>query len=815
MGGRGASSILRAGVIAGVVSCGSAWAQAPTLTGKVDCAWGSADCNRCVVDVVDSFARLRSHGDILGFHMNGAEDVQVDHHWQGIQRLTSTGARHFAISRSVSDDDETTEFVTVEMGSRNAEGLRFRSNRLDPDRDNFATPPPLEDGIVLEHPRDQDFKHAGGIQLLGNILAVPVERGATIDPGPPPTVTDPGASKVFFYDMSDPVAPDPIHQLDHSNLSNQAGAAFLSRLADNRILLGVGRADSNVLDFYVSTGSDIRAPGFDFVHFDTWDEDELIGLDSEFGNYQSINLVTQCDGSLFLVGTHENTLTQTGEDFADAFLLTNGPGSDAVIEKKAIQHLVCGNRGVNHCNLDAAGGVYVDPAGQMYIYGTEHDNDGPLDGVYPCSGSLCSVKLEEFRPIPHAECSRIGNAWVELYDDHGFGDRSLMIDFVDRNLEDYTNYDRAEGFEDKASSARWCLPPGVTYRLWEDKEDCGGDPLDLVGTGVLEEIANFDNVGFGDKASCSEWLGGPFADAGPDRIAECTRPLTAVTLDGTASSDVQDDPLTFNWSAPGVVFNDPHSPQPTGSFPRATTTVTLTVSDGVNQGTDSALVSVVDTTTPTILCPQSVEVECRSTGGTSASDPAIQSFLDGASAQDTCDPTVSITTSAPSFFPLGPTAVTFTASDDDTNQSQCASTVSVVDTVGPEIDPGFNVSPAALHPPNHKLVSVTVSNLVAQDACSSSVQIYCSVASSEPVNAAGDGNTAFDIVFAGEPIFNQSTGPRPVAMTGNQGSLPLQLRSERSGNGVGRVYTITCHAVDGNGLAGPSRSVQVSVPRGR
>jgi HYR domain len=193
----------------------------------------------------------------------------------------------------------------------------------------------------------------------------------------------------------------------------------------------------------------------------------------------------------------------------------------------------------------------------------------------------------------------------------------------------------------------------------------------------------------------------------------------------------------------------------------------------------------------------------------------VQAFLNGASAQDTCDPTVAIASNAPSFFPLGQTEVTFTASDDDSNQSQCASTVSVVDTVGPEIDPAFGVSPVVLFPPNHKLVAMTVSNLVAQDACQANVQIYCSVSSNEPVNEEGDGNTPFDIVFAGEPIFTQSTGLRPVAMNGNVGSLPLQLRSERSGRGSGRVYTITCHGVDGIGLAGPSRSVQVSVPHGR
>ena len=89
-------------LVATLVTVGKASASAPTLLGKVDCPWGSADCNRCVADVVDSMNRLRSHGDILGFHMNGAEDVTVSHHWQGIQRLANSGAPFFAISRSVS-----------------------------------------------------------------------------------------------------------------------------------------------------------------------------------------------------------------------------------------------------------------------------------------------------------------------------------------------------------------------------------------------------------------------------------------------------------------------------------------------------------------------------------------------------------------------------------------------------------------------------------------------------------------------------------------------------------------------------------------
>jgi hypothetical protein len=44
---------------------------------------------------------------------------------------------------------------------------------------------------------------------------------------------------------------------------------------------------------------------------------------------------------------------------------------------------------------------------------------------------------------------------------------------------DYFNYDKVDGFEDKASAARWRLPRGYRYRLFEDKGPCRGRHVDL------------------------------------------------------------------------------------------------------------------------------------------------------------------------------------------------------------------------------------------------------------------------------------------------------------------------------------------------
>jgi hypothetical protein len=69
-----------------------------------------------------------------------------------------------------------------------------------------------------------------------------------------------------------------------------------------------------------------------------------------------------------------------------------------------------------------------------------------------------------------------------------------------------------------------------------------------------------------------------------------------------------------------------------------------------------------------------------------------------------------------------------------------------------------------------------------------------SVASNEPANGAGDGNTPVDWEITG--------------------ALTLNLRAERSGKGDGRTYTITVECTDDSGNAS-STEVRVTVPHDR
>jgi hypothetical protein len=483
------SGAVGAGALALVLAAGpSANQQGLAAQGgfaaDVTCTWGARDCNPPARKLLSQFRRLRDHGDIWGYRMGPAPDVTMSKHWQGVQRLTADDGRYMVVSRS----GKKVSFVVVRMRSRNRSRERLRSNRIG--RRSAQVRPPAADRVVKVVRSDADFDHSGGLQSAGQFLAVGLEEGSR--------------SRIVFWDLANPSNPRRLGILPHTTGVKGAGTVSLAKLRSGRYLLIVGGENANNLDFYLSrVGTTLASPNFQ--HVAKWNERQLVGGDSEFGNYQNLGLVADSDGTLYLIGTHRNRGGGLGKDFADLFRLERTPQSPR-IRKIASRHLYCGYPGGTQCNLDAAGGVYVSPSGGLLLYGTEHDNDGPGG----------TVKAEEFRPAPHrSSCTSILDAWVELYDDTGFdGDRGVMIDFPDRGLRNYLNYDRVERFEDKASAARWCLPGGWRYRLFRHKGNCRGRTVDLVGTGAPASDRKFgDSSGavrrFNDQVSCSLWIGPP------------------------------------------------------------------------------------------------------------------------------------------------------------------------------------------------------------------------------------------------------------------------------------------------------------------
>ncbi len=265
--------------------------------------------------------------------------------------------------------------------------------------------------------------------------------------------------------------------------------------------------------------------------------------------------------------------------------------------------------------------------------------------------------------------------------------------------------------------------------------------------------------------------------------AECTGPIgAAMSLTATAT-DACSGSLT--------ITNDHNftGADASGTYPLGATQVTFTATDASgNRATCTSSVTVQDTTPPRISCSADVVAECPS-----------QPQLGMATASDLCDPAPKVFDNAPGAFPLGVSNITWLATDASGNTSVCQQRAAIVDTTPPQVV--VIATPTTLWPPNHRMVDVSA-DVTASDVCSmltgqSPTITLVSATSSEPDDAtgSGDGNTTGDIQDA-------SIGTPDASVL---------LRAERSGDGPGRVYTLTYVARDASGNAASALGI-VTVP---
>ncbi|HYC86744.1 MAG TPA: HYR domain-containing protein [Chryseosolibacter sp.] len=166
-------------------------------------------------------------------------------------------------------------------------------------------------------------------------------------------------------------------------------------------------------------------------------------------------------------------------------------------------------------------------------------------------------------------------------------------------------------------------------------------------------------------------------DTGP-QLSSCP---SNITVSADASCEA-----TATWTPPtaqdNCIVNLSTTHNPGSVFPLGVTTVTYTATDiGGNTATCSFDVTVEDVTIPVISgCPSAIQV---STGGACSASVSWTP----PSASDNCDAPVTLTSNYQpgDEFPIGTTAVTYTATDTAGNTQTCTFDVTVIDETPPVI----------------------------------------------------------------------------------------------------------------------------------
>jgi hypothetical protein len=301
-----------------------------------------------VQDVEAAFASISVHGRHLTANANGRipePSYRVSfknrfglwNHFQGVQRLAGTD--YLVVSGS---------------NPRSSQGQFFVIRQ-----DESGT-----GAVVASIDVDPVMWHAGGLSLLGAILAVPIHGGS------------PRHAKIVFYDLGNPEQPRKL-PVEIDRPSRKASATALTRLRNGHYLAAVLAAfDGRPLrvDFYLSRTQALE-DGF-APDPATWLASEIQarpGQERTFSHFQAINFVSEADGRLFLVGFH-NTFTSAsalpGRDYADLYevvfpgasVQAEAPGLEKpAIVKVANRKMQCTG---GYCNMAAAAGLFVDPATQ-------------------------------------------------------------------------------------------------------------------------------------------------------------------------------------------------------------------------------------------------------------------------------------------------------------------------------------------------------------------------------------------------------------------------------------------------------------------
>lgn len=321
-------------------------------------SWGS-----CLKDVEGSFNRIGENvtplsvwtHDFISSNMymqKLSNKIGLNTHFQGLVRIP--GSSKFVMSGG-DFYSRTGNLFVIDFASQEGKEL-LEKNFSDDDTKTASEEDKFIQNVIAG---SKNSWHVGGLGIMENILAVPVENALA------------GSSVVDFYDLSNPENPV---KLDISIIRPgfKTGSVIIFRNSENKIIVGANSDQLKLMEFFQSKTTNIQ-DGF---------EEKTRAVEMQ-ANGQGSVVLNQCDGKKFLIDFNNTSPVAPiiwGKDYVRLYSFNETTFRIELIGKRTFKTK-------RFCNFKASGTATITESGKLAIYGSHFYRHGKGKRVKLCQFS--------------------------------------------------------------------------------------------------------------------------------------------------------------------------------------------------------------------------------------------------------------------------------------------------------------------------------------------------------------------------------------------------------------------------------------------